>query len=145
LANTFFESLDSNIKNFENAVSDIMPKLAQAENLISSGRRNRNLSLAEDISKAVDMLARLKEQGVAPRDYVRQTSMFGRELNGTQERLLVAFDDMSRSRKSIRQVMNTYASEVINAPDPAQGTMFGGIGLTRDQLVDRVLEAANAN
>jgi hypothetical protein len=142
LADTFFESVDHATRNFENAISDVMPRLARAESLMASGQRT-NLSLAEDISRAIDMHARLKEMGMEPRDYVAQSSMFERELTPLQERLLVAFSDQARSRKGIRQMLGAYADAVIESQDPRQGAMFGVAPLTREDLVERMIGAAN--
>lgn len=140
LADTFLESLDSNIKNFENAIGDIMPKLAQAESLIASGRRKANLSFANDFSKAIDMLARLKESGMAVKDYLRQGSLFERELTPRQETLLGGMDKVSRKRKSIREMFERYADAVINAPDPRQAGMFGDAGIDEEQLLFLILQ-----
>jgi len=139
LADTFFESVDHTTQNFENAMGDSLPRLARAEALITSGQRGADLSLSTDISKAIDMHARLKEQGLSARDYVAQGSLWGKELNGNQERLLVAFSDQSRSRAGIRTMLTTYADTIINAPNPSQGTLFGGVGVTKQDVFDRVL------
>ncbi len=139
LADTFLESLDNGIKNFEAAVGDIMPKLAQAESLIASGQRDRSLSLAGDISKAIDMLARLRENGMPVSMYLRQGSLFDRETTPRQDRLLAAFDGIGRSRKQIRLSLERYADAVINAADPRQGSLFGGLDLTPDALVEQML------
>jgi len=140
LAETFLESLDSNIKNFENAVGDIMPKLAQAESLISSGQRKGNLSLAADISRAIDMLARLKESGMSVSQYVNQGSLWQRETTGRQDRILAAFDGISRSRKEIRLSLTRYADAVIASPNPNQSTMFGSVNTSTEDLLKRMLE-----
>jgi hypothetical protein len=139
LADTFFESLDSSIKNFENAIGDAMPMLAQAEGLIRSGRRPR-VSLANDISKAIDMLARLKEQGMSVSDYTGQMSLFQRETTPTQERLMQAFDGMTRSRKQIRESLTRYANAVIEGKETGQSTMFGGMELDKDTVIEQMLE-----
>lgn len=141
VADTFFESVHHDTRNFENALSDILPKMAQAESLIATGQRRSDLSLAVDIAKAIDMHARLKEMKLPARKYVAQTSMFGRELTASQERLLVAFEDAAKSRKAVRGILETYADAVINSPDPRQAAMFGGMELTKDDLIDRVVEA----
>ena len=140
LADTFLESLDSGIKNFENAIGDIMPKLARAESMIASGERGKGLSLSRDFSKAIDMLARLKESGMPVRDYLRQGSLFERELSTRQERLLSGFDKVSRSRKQIREMLERYADKIIEAPDTRQGGLFGGEQLTEEQILFAVLQ-----
>lgn len=139
LADTFFESVDHTTRNFENAIGDALPRLARVEGLIASGQRAPHLSLASDITAAIDMHARLKETGVSARNYVAQTSMFGRELTSSQERLLVHFSDASRSRKTIRETLIRYADAVERAPDPRQGAMFGGMQMTQEDLLAQVL------
>ena len=141
MADTFFESTHHDTKNFENAMGDVLPKMAQAESLIATGRRRSDLSLATDISKAIDMHARLKEMGLPPRKYLAQTTMFKRELTPDQDRLLIAFEKSGRSRKAIRGMLNAYADGVINSPDPRQAAMFGGMRTTKSDLIDRMVEA----
>lgn len=140
LADTFLESLDSNIKNFESAIGDVMPKLARAESLIAGGQRQANLSLSGDLSRAVDMLARLREMGMPVPHYLRQVSLFERELTPRQERILERLDDISRSRKGIRDMFERYADAVLNAPDPRQGGMFGGTAIDIDELLKQILQ-----
>ena len=139
LADTFFESVDHTTRNFENAMGDALPRLARAEGLITSGQRAPGLSLAGDFSAAMDMHARLKETGVSARNYVAQTSMFGRELTSSQERLLVHFSDASSSRKAIRETLVRYADAVEKSPDPRQGAMFGAGTMTKEDLLAQVL------
>jgi len=142
VADTFFESVDHTTRNFENALSDVLPKMAQAESLIASGKRRNDLSLAMDIAKAIDMHARLKEMKLPARKYVSQATMFARELTPLQEKLLIAFEDAAGSRKAVRGILERYADTVINSPDPNQMTMFGGMEIGREQLVNRVLAEA---
>lgn len=141
LADTFIESLDSNIKNFETATSATMPRLARAQNLISSGARARDLDLSEDISKSVDMLARLREDGKqSVFQYLRQDSMFNeRELTHDQERILEHFDKIGNKPTAIKRFYEKYAKLIEDAPDPAQGDLFGGAGMTKGELIDRLL------
>ena len=140
LAETFLESLDSNIKNFENAIGDIMPRLAQAESLIASGQRGSDLSLVTDFSKAIDMLARLKESEITVSQYIGQGSLWERETNPRQDRILSAFEGISRSRKQIRLSFGRYADAVIASPKTGQTTLFGGMALTPETLLKRMLE-----
>ena len=137
LAETFLESLDSNIKNYETAIAATLPALARAESLIESGARSRDLSLGNDISVAIDMLARLRESdSITPQLYVEQSSMFERETNERQDRLLLYFDSIGRSPKAIREFLESYAAAVEAAPDPRQNQLFE---VERGDLLDRLI------
>jgi len=127
IADTFLEGLDSTTKNFEKSIVNVLPKLAQAEGLIRSGQRP-NVCIMNDVSKSIDMLARLRENGVNVGDYLRQGSLFERELTPRQEMLLGRFDKIGRSTVAIRDFFNSYADAVINMENPAQLGLFGGMG-----------------
>ena len=118
-----------------------MPKLAHAESLISSGQRS-GTSFSENFSKAIDMLARLKESGIPVNNYLRQGALFGRETTPTQDKLLSAFDGISRSRKSIREMLERYADKIISSPDPRQAGMFGAEELTEEDILFAILQGA---
>jgi hypothetical protein len=128
ISDTFLESLDSNVKNFETAISATLPKLAHIEGLIQSGRRDRSLSINEDVSRSLNMLARLRESGMSVSDYVRQGSLFDKELTPFQEQMLVHFDRVGRKPTAIKDFFNRYADAVEAAPDPDQGSMFDLLG-----------------
>ena len=53
LADVFLEALDSDIKNFETAISSSLPVLARVEQRIASGERSAVLSMTEDFSNAM--------------------------------------------------------------------------------------------
>lgn len=140
LAETFFESIDGSIKNFENAISAVLPKIAVAESMIQSGKRPSEMSIISDITKVIDVFARLKENGVKIPDYVKQIGMFKEdELTDVQKKMLLKFDEISRSPKQIREWFEKYADFVIKAPDPKQAGMFdideGGRQATKEDLL----------
>jgi hypothetical protein len=138
IADTFLESLDSGIKNFESALSASLPQVAKAESLIRSGRRRKDLSLAKDFAKAIDMLARLRENGISVGDYLAQGSLWKSELNGDQRRLLNYFDGTSRSPKILREFFRKYAQLINSAVPSGQATMMN-MELGRSGLLDRLI------
>lgn len=142
LAETFLESTDPLIKNIEHAVFASLPQLAQAEGLTRTGARAADLSLGEDLAKAVNMLARLKESGQSVTRFLdpEQINMFDRELTPVQERLLAHLNDLSRSPRQARQFLREYAAGIQGAPDPRQPEMFGAARQpTREELVDDLI------
>jgi hypothetical protein len=140
IADTFLEALDSDTKNFESAISATLPRISRAESLIASGQRDDDLSISDDVSKALDMLARLREQSMPVPHYVEQANLFERELTPFQERLLLHFDSIGRKSKSIRGFFNTWADLVEDAPQKGQTDLFGDqVTISKDQLLDRII------
>jgi hypothetical protein len=141
IAETFLEALDSDTKNFENAISATLPRISRVEALIASGQREEDMAMIDDVSRSLDVLARLREQDMLPTHYVEQSSLFERELTPFQERLLLHFDTVGKKPKQIRAFFNAYADLVEEAPHKGQVDMFGDrIAPTKDQLLDRILE-----
>ena len=145
LTNAFTESLDPVVKQVENSMFDSLPLMAKAESLIRSGQREAQLSIAEDISKAVDVLARLKQENITAADFIAQSSLFKRELNPLQERLLVFLEEFGRSRKAMREFLKGYAAAVEAAPNPKQGAFFSDVRDTKSEIIERQINAARAS
>lgn len=138
LAETFTEALDSTTRNFESAVAGTLPALVRAQGRISSGQRSPNLDLSADMAMSLDMLSRLREQDMPVTVYLEQSSLFERELTPIQETMLRHFDKIGRTPKAIRGFLNTYAQAIEDAPDPNQVDMFGGGGLSKEQIFNRI-------
>jgi flagellum-specific peptidoglycan hydrolase FlgJ len=126
LARVFIESADPTVRNVQTALMASLPDMARAEALIRAGQRSAELSIAEDVATAVDMLARLKRDGIPVREYLGQSAMFERELTPMQEDMLRFLDQYQRRPATIRESLREYASRVENSADPNQGDMFGG-------------------
>jgi hypothetical protein len=138
LAETFTEALDSTTKNFEQATAATLPQLVRAQSRIGSGQRSADLDMSADIAASLDMLARLREQDMPVAVYLEQSNMFERELTPFQETMLRHFDKIGRSPKAIRGFLSAYAEAIEDAPHPDQVDMFGGGGMTKEQLFFRI-------
>ena len=138
LTKAFFESLDPTIKNIENGMFASLPSIAKAQGLIAAGERYADLGIAEDLSKSIDMLARLRETDLDPDKYVAQATMLDRELTPTQEQLLLYFNEIGRSPKKIREFIREYGDKVENSPHPKQSAMFGGERVKKEAILERL-------
>jgi hypothetical protein len=137
LARTMIESLDSDVRNIENALYQTLPEMARAETLVRRGERAGGLGIGEDLAKSVDMLARLRERGMSVKDFLSQRSLVRRELNPQQERLLGYLDEIGRSRKKVKQFISEYAASVDQQANPAQGTLtLGEKAPTKGELIE---------
>lgn len=149
MAESMLESLDPDIKTVQNGINGGLPAFSRATSLARSGLRDPSLDLSHDIAKSVDVYARIKDnpslthntpanQVVAK--YLGQSSMFDRELNYDQERILVHIDKISRKPTEVKGFLERYARLVESAPQPGQHNLFGDGGhLTRAQLLDQLL------
>ena len=138
LTKVFFESLDPTVRQVENALFDSLPALAKSEGRIRAGQRASDLSIAEDISKTVDVMDRLKETSITADNFVRQAA-FERELTNEQDRLLLFLDEFGRSRKVIRDFFRSYAQAVENAPHPGQATLLGAQAPGKEEVIGRLI------
>jgi hypothetical protein len=152
LAESMLESLDPDLKSIQTGISGALPALSRARALTSSGERDRDLDLTEDIARSVDVLARIKDNPALTANtpanqvvhkYLNQGQMFDRELDHNQERLLVHLDKISRRPAEVRSFLARYADIVERQPPPGQADLFGGGGrMTRAQLLDALLGPA---
>ena len=141
LTSAFFESIDPGVKTIENSIFDSLPKIAKAEGLARSGQRADDLAIGEDLAKAIDILARLKQQGMSVSDFLSQTGFLEKELTPDQEKILAYLDEVSRSRKRQREFFKAHAEAVIAAPPPNQGAFFDDVTETKGDILNRTIEA----
>jgi diguanylate cyclase (GGDEF)-like protein len=141
LADAFLVSQSESVSNIRAAIFDTLAPMSQAESLIREGRRDADLSITDDIARAVDQYARLKQQGASISDYINQPGLLEKPTTPFQDRFLQYLDENSRSRKKLRQLLALYADNVINVQqDPAQGSLFGGAKSSKGEILDAVAE-----
>ncbi|KKN13740.1 hypothetical protein LCGC14_1003220, partial [marine sediment metagenome] len=98
LAELAFESIDLQIRNVVNALSQSLGPLATAEALVQAGERQEDLAIAGDLASAVIVFAKIKSTpGQIVEAFLNQSQLFGRELTPFQEELLQFLDVRSRS------------------------------------------------
>jgi phage portal protein BeeE len=155
MAESMLESLDPSLKNVQNGIAGALPAVARARALMASGDRDQELDLMDDMARAIDVLARIKDNPAltanTPADklvqkYLAQGSLFDRELTPDQERLLVHIDQIARRPTAVRDLLARYADLVEESTPTGQGDMFGGsTRMTRQELLDRLLGGAVAS
>jgi hypothetical protein len=75
LANAFLTMQNEAISNVRAAIFDTLGIMSQAEGLIRAGRRDADLSITNDLARAVDMYVRLKGQNASIDDYLKQMGL----------------------------------------------------------------------
>jgi hypothetical protein len=112
-----------------------LPKLGQMEDLIRAGQRDADLSLGDDLAKAVEKMRDIHQQGLSVDDYLRQHKLFG-ELTPLQEQLLLQLAERRRSGRAVAGLINAYADLVQQTAPPSQiHLMDDGFAVTREDLL----------
>lgn len=141
LTRTFSESVEPNIRTIENAMFQTLPDMAKAESLVSTGKRDDNLSMSKDLAAAIDAFARIREADkLTVADYLQQKSMFGDELTPLQKQLLQHFDTMGSKSKMVREFLRESANKIIDAPTKGQSAMFGADTVpTKEEMLNAII------
>ena len=140
LAETMAESLDDTVRGVQGAIYGSLGRLAKSEALVSSGARDAELSIGEDLAKAVNVLARLRQERIPVQQYLAQRQIFERELTPVQETILAYLGENGRSSKRVSGFLNAYADAVEAAPPPQQMALFEGVGRpTKEGIINGIL------
>lgn len=142
LTDRIFESTDNDIKNITNGMMNSLGNVSKAEELVRTGQRNSDLSISDDITKAVNVYTSLKQRGMSVDDYLSQGQMFGRELNQTQEKIMVELHSRRRSSKQVKDFFDGWNDLIEAEPHPQQTSMFGPGGRSKSELVDTWINRA---
>ncbi len=119
------ESLDDNSRKISNALIQVAPRFAKLREGIASGRFH-DLDIAGDITGALKVFSRLREEGTTLENYFSQGTLFGKELTPEAEELLRTFDQYKGSGKKLGEFLGAYLDVAELAGSPDQLTLFGG-------------------
>lgn len=135
LVRIFGENADPVIKSIENSVFQTLPDMAKAEGLISAGKRDKSLSIGEDMAEVIDTYAIAKQRNLKIKDYLAQSAMFEDKLNSDQKAMLEHLDDIAGKQKQVRAWLRDMAGKIVDAPPPGQASMLGFEGITKKEVI----------
>lgn len=136
LHDRILENPDNDMKNITNGLMGSLGQMARAEEMVATGQRSSDLSVAPDISRAVETLGQLKGEGMTIQTYLSQQTVFDRELTPVQEKILIKLDENKRSSKAVKEMVNGWAHLVETQPHPNQQSIFADTELSRDALIN---------
>ena len=110
------ESTDNNVRNITNGMIASVPKMAKMKQGIEDDRYYP-VDISGDITKAMQKLADIRNQGITYQDYLNQLDMFD-NMGEDAKQVLDVFDRYARSPKKIAEFLNTYADIVMKSPKP---------------------------
>lgn len=134
------ESTDPGSRNVAAALLRAAGKIAAVRDGIGGGRLYP-LDITADLTAAVEVLARLRDEGTTVADYLGQADMFGGELTIEARTILQYLDENIRSARTIGEMLTAYVDQVLAAGDPRQADMFGEAQMPeRLALLERAIE-----
>lgn len=144
LADAFLVSQSESINNIRAAIFDTLGIVSQAEALVKQGRRAADLTITDDLARAVDMYARLRADGRSVSDFIKQMPLIpgADDLTPFQMKLLEYIHAHNRSRKKLRELLSMYADNVVSVQqDPGQGALFGDVVAGKGEILDAAARA----
>ena len=110
------ESTDDNIKAIGNAFMATAPKFAQLKKQVADGRTDAQFDITPQLAEMANLISRLRSEGVKPRDFYNQDSMFDAP-NPEVKELVRAFynEDLTKpnSMKAMKEFMDFYVDEAL--------------------------------
>ena len=119
------ESTDNNIKRITTAFLQSAGKFAELKQAIADGTRFKGLDITDDLSRAMEKFAALRDKGTTVDEYLAQQTMFGDDLSPFQKRLVQFLDANKSSAKKINGVFDNYITIANEAGNPNQTDLFG--------------------
>jgi hypothetical protein len=130
IAQTFVETSDHDLKNFDAVLSKTLPRLAMLRAKYNKGERKASLDIMPDLARTIQKLDHIKRSDQTVDQYLRTPDLFAEQTTPLQNDMLVKVDQLKRSPKKLRQLMNHYIDAIEQMPDARQEGMalFGGGG-----------------
>lgn len=129
------ESTDPGARNVATALLRTAPTIAEVKSGIEAGSLHQ-LDISTDIASAVEVLDRVRRDGMKVGDYLAQNEMFGAEISPEARVVLQFLGENIRSAKAMSEFIANYYEGVKAAGDPNQGDIFGAAAPNKKQLLD---------
>lgn len=131
LSRLLIESEFDSIKNIQNMLNVAIPHLALIESYTRHGLRAKNLSIAEDVARAVGVLAELSKNGESVHNFVHQDLLFQPQttlenLSLTGIEVLALMDEKQRAYQQLASVFMRYTQAVLDEPLPGESLVETG-------------------
>lgn len=118
------ESMDDRLRNISRALMIAAPTVAQARAAIDAGALH-DADLVPDLVEAVEVLARLKEQGVTVEDALAQAGIFVEQFSPETRTLLAFLGENTRRPRRIAEFITAYYRALDAVGDPRQDSLLG--------------------
>lgn len=133
------DSTDERIKRVLNGMIKAASDTAQTKNLISKGQLH-DIQISDDLAKAADKLAELRETETTVDEYLAQGRIFDDGMT-PESKLLLAVADRAKSANVISDIMTSFNAQVKTIGNPNQGNLFGDVPLpSKESILDFIIQ-----
>ncbi len=133
------DSTDERIKRVLNGMIKAASDTAQTKNLISRGQLH-DIQISDDLAKAADKLAELRETETTVDEYLAQGRIFDDGMT-PESKLLLAVADRAKNANVISDIMTSFNAQVKAIGDPHQGNLFGDVPLpSKESILDFIIQ-----
>ena len=129
---------EDDIKEVSNALIQAAPQMAVMEN----SNIRKELSIRDDIMKAVNIYSSLRKNGKKVAEYLSTIDMFDTDITPEVRKLVKFFDDNKRSSKRIAEGLINYANGVLNEAREGQNVLFADSIRNKGQILNEAIKMA---
>ncbi|GAB1351306.1 hypothetical protein MASR1M12_00360 [Erysipelotrichia bacterium] len=133
------DSTDERIKRVLNGMIKAASDTAQTKNLIGKGQLH-DIQISDDLAKAADKLAELRETETTVDEYLAQGRIFDDGMT-PESKLLLAVADRAKSANVISDIMTSFNAQVKAIGNPNQGNLSGDVPLpSKESILDFIIQ-----
>jgi len=137
---TLVESIDiEGFKNLEKALLASLPEMSKSEGLIRAGLRAGDLSIAEDVTQAVNKFRELKAEKTSVSDFMLQGVLIADDLSDAARQILPVIEKFQSSPKKLAAFLKGYAAEVGRQPNPLQSELVARDSLPKQLILAKLV------
>lgn len=138
------EATDPGSRNVASALTRSAGRVADAQESIKTGDLY-DVDIAPDVRAAVEKLDQLRKANSSVAEFLAQGDMLGSGLTPEAIKVMQFMEQNIRSPRAISDMLNRYYDGLVDAGNPKQGDIFGGGAPSKSALLDRAIDAENAD
>jgi hypothetical protein len=120
-----------------------LPWLGRLEDMIRAGRRDKRLSIGDDLALVIETMRDIRQKGLAVAEYLQQKNLFG-DLTPFQAQLMIHLEIRRRSATAVLAFIAAYARTAMATAHPEQ-MRLDDFEISRESTLRTALQAIDSN
>ncbi len=142
LARLVFENGEA-IDRIGAGLKQSLPWLGRLEDMIRAGRRDKKLSIGDDLALVIETMRDIRRKGLDVAEYLQQKNLFG-DLTPFQEQLMIQLEIRRRSAAAVFAFIAAYARTAMATAHPEQ-MRIDDFEISRETTLRTALQAIDSN